>query len=277
MTRSSLGPHGKFAKSYQNIVFMLIKIGMNKMVITHIGKLIVTSDAATIVEEIEVQHPAAKMIAMAAQMQEKEAGDGTNFVLTLCGELMQQAENLIHEGLHPSDILVGYEKASKKCLEYLDTLVSYTVEDIRSNEEIEKCVRSVVASKHYGNEHILAPLIAESCIYAMPTDPKEFSVENVRVTKILGGALGDSKVIHGLCVIRGSETTIHKVENARVGVFNCPLESESGDTKGTVLLKTADELANYTKGEEELLEKFVKKLVDARINVVVSGGSISEV
>jgi T-complex protein 1 subunit theta len=250
---------------------------MNKMVITHIGKLIVTSDAATIVQEVEVQHPAAKMIAMAAQMQEKEAGDGTNFVLTLCGELMQQAENLIQEGLHPSDILVGYEKASKKCLEYLDSLIAYQLEDVKCIEDVTKCIRSVVAAKHYGNEDILAPLIAKASIYAMPENPKDFSVENVRVTKILGGALGDSEVIHGMCVLRGSETTIHKINDAKVAVFNNPLEADSGDTKGTVLLKTAEELQNYTKGEEETMERFVKKLHDTGINVVISGGSISEV
>lgn len=254
-----------------------LSLGMNKMVITHIGKLIVTSDAATIVEEVEVQHPAAKMVAMAAAMQEHEAGDGTNFVLTLSGELMQQAENLIHEGLHPSDILVGYEKASKKCLELLDSLVSYQIEDIRSQEEIERCLKSVIASKHYGNESILTPLVAQSCIYAMPENPRDFSVENVRVTKILGGALSDSKVVHGMCVIRGSETTKHHVKDAKVAVYSSPLEADSSDTKGTVLLKTADELANYTKGEEEHMEKFVKKLHDAGINVVVAGGSISEV
>lgn len=252
-------------------------LGMNKMVITHIGKLIVTSDAATIVQEIEVQHPAAKMIALAADMQEKEAGDGTNFVLTLAGELMQQAENLIQEGVHPSDILVGYEKASKKCLDILENLVAYQVENIRDVKELEKCLKSVVASKHYGNEHILAPLIASAAIYAMPEEAKNFNVENVRVTKILGGSLGNSEVIHGMCIIRGSETSITKVTNARVAVFNNPLEAESGDTKGTVLLTTAEELKNYTKGEEELMEKFVKKLSDAEINVVVSGGSISEV
>jgi len=256
---------------------MSVGIGMNKMVITHIGKLIVTSDAATIVQEVEVNHPAARMVAMAAQMQEKEAGDGTNFVLTLAGELMQQAENLINEGLHPSDILVGYEKASKKCLEYLDTLVSYQVENVRSQEEIEKCIKSVVASKNYGNEGILAPLISKAAIYAMPVDSKDFSVENIRVTKILGGALSDSEVIHGLCVVRGSETTIHNVKDAKVAVFNSALEAESGDTKGTVLLKTSEELLNYTKGEEATMEKFVKKLSDAGINVVISGGSISEV
>lgn len=250
---------------------------MNKMVITHIGKLIVTSDAATIVEQVEVNHPAAKMVAMAASMQDHEAGDGTNFVLTFAGELMQQAENLIQEGLHPSDILVGYEKASKKCLELVESLVAYTVDDIRSNEQITKCIKSVVASKHYGNEDILSPLISGACIYAMTSDPKQFSVENIRVTKILGGALSDSEVIHGLCIIRGSETTINRVQDARVAVFNCPLESEAGDTKGTVLIKTAEELTNYTKGEEQLLEVFVKKLAEAEINVVVSGGPISEV
>jgi len=247
------------------------------MVITHIGKLIVTSDAATIVKEIEVQHPAAKMVAMAAAMQENEAGDGTNFVLTLCGELMQQAENLIQEGLHPSDILVGYEKASIKCLEYLDSLTCYNIEDMSNLEEVQKCIRSVVASKHYGNEDVLAPLISQAAIYAMPENPKEFSVENVRVTKILGGALTDSKVIHGMCIIRGSETTIHKINDARVAIFNCELEAENGDTKGTVLLKNASELLNYTKGEEECMMQFVKKLSDAKINVVIAGGAISEV
>lgn len=277
MTRSSLGPHGKDCKSFEFSLAYTTSLGMNKMVITHIGKLIVTSDAATIVQEIEVQHPAAKMIALAADMQEKEAGDGTNFVLTLAGELMQQAENLIQEGVHPSDILIGYEKASKKCLDILENLVSYQVENIRDVKEVEKCLKSVVASKHYGNEHILTPLIASAAIYAMPEDAKSFNVENVRVTKILGGSLSNSEVIHGMCIIRGSETSITKVKNARVAVFNNPLEAESGDTKGTVLLTTADELKNYTKGEEELMEKFVKKLSDAEINVVVSGGSISEV
>ena len=82
MTRSSLGPHGKLIYSLQPC------IGMNKMVINHLDKLFVTSDAATIIREVEVHHPAARMIAMAAKMQETEAGDGTNFVISFSGELM---------------------------------------------------------------------------------------------------------------------------------------------------------------------------------------------
>jgi len=85
---------------------------MNKMVINHLEKIFVTSDAATILRESDIHHPAAKMIAQAAKMQENECGDGSNFVLTLAGELMAQAQSLLQMGLHPSEILIGYEKAS---------------------------------------------------------------------------------------------------------------------------------------------------------------------
>jgi len=84
------------------------------MVINHLDKLFVTSDAATIIKESDIHHPAAKMVAMAAKMQEQECGDGSNFVLSLAGELMVQAQRLIQMGLHPSEILIGYEKAANK-------------------------------------------------------------------------------------------------------------------------------------------------------------------
>lgn len=260
MTRSSLGPHG-----------------MNKMVINHLDKLFVTSDAATITQEVEVNHPAAKMIAMAAAMQEKEAGDGTNFVITLAGELMTQAEQLINDGLHPSDILLGYEKASIKCLELLSQLKCYQLQDIHDVDEVYKCVKSVISSKHYGNEEILGRLIAEASVRAMPANPRGFTVEGVRVQKILGGGLCDSEVVEGMVVLRPSETTINSVKNAKVAVFNCELEAESGDTKGTVLLTTADELENYTKSEEAHMEKFVKKIADSGVTAVFGGGSVSEI
>ena len=92
------------------------------MVINHLEKLFVTSDAATIIREVEPHHPAARMIAQAASMQEIEAGDGTNFVISFAGELMQQAEGLIKMGLHPSEILIGYETGAKKCLELLEDI-----------------------------------------------------------------------------------------------------------------------------------------------------------
>ena len=120
---------------------------MNKIVINHLDKIFITSDAATIIREVEVNHPAARMVAMAAKMQETEAGDGTNFVISFAGELMQQAEGLIKMGLHPSEILIGYEKSAKKCLELLDDLTCYKVENIRDENDVKDCIKSAIASK----------------------------------------------------------------------------------------------------------------------------------
>lgn len=102
------------------------------MIVNHIDKIFVTSDAATILRELEVQHPAAKMVVMASKMQEEECGDATNFVVTFAGELLSHAENLINTGLHPSQIIAGYEEAAKKAIKLLSELEFYKVEDPRS-------------------------------------------------------------------------------------------------------------------------------------------------
>lgn len=85
----------------------------------------------------------------------------------------------------------------------------------------------------------------------MPENPTKFNVDQVRVQKILGGTINDSQVIHGMVVTRGSETSFHHVEKAKIAIFNTSIEMQQGETKGTVLLKNADDLLTYTKGEEE--------------------------
>lgn len=250
---------------------------MNKIVINHLDKLFVTSDAATIIREVEVHHPAAKMIGMAARMQEQEAGDGTNLVISLAGELMIQAESLLKMGLHPSEILIGYEKAAKKALEVLEELPCSKLENMKDLNELKSAIKTAVASKQYGLEDFLGGLIANSCLYAMPQDPSKFNVDNIRVQKILGGTISDSQVVHGMVVLRNSETSVHEVQNAKVAVFNTSIEMQQGETKGTVLIRNAEELLTYTKGEEDQMENFVKGLAEAGINVVVASGSISEV
>lgn len=110
----------------------------------------------------------------------------------------------------------------------------------------------------------------------MPNDTSRFNVDAVRVQKILGGTINDSVVIHGMVVHRASETTITEVKNAKIAVFNASIEMQTGDTKGTVLLKNADDLLNYTVGEEAMFEKFIIGLAEAGINVVIGSGAISE-
>ena len=250
---------------------------MNKMVINQLEKQFVTSDAATIVQEMEVHHPAARMVVMAAKMQEEEIGDGTNFIMILAGELLSQAETLLQQGLNVSDILLGYEIAAKKSLEILSGISCFTLENIRDKAELTKCLRPVVAAKHYGYEETIAPLISEACLHAMPENPRKFNVDNVRVAKVLGGSIDDSSVVHGLVLQRRCETSVHRVEEAKVACFQEDFQLENSDTKGKVLLKKASELENYTKSEEDHLEEIVKSIADKGIKCVVLGASVSDV
>lgn len=260
MTKTSLGPNG-----------------MRKMIINHLDKVFMTSDAATIIKESEVNHPAAKMISMAARMQEQEFGDGTNFVITFAGELLAQAENLIKTGLHPSQIILGYESALKETMKLIGNIPKTEISNVRDKAEVSKFLKSCVGSKLSGYEQFFSDIIAEACTKSLPKDGKHFEVEWIRVAKLLGSNVLDSFVVGGLLLTRGSETSIHHVTAPKVAIYNCPLDPQESDTKGTVLIKNAGELLNYTKSEENHAENIVKQIAEAGINVVVAGGSISEI
>ncbi|KAF6117849.1 chaperonin containing TCP1 subunit 8 [Phyllostomus discolor] len=159
--------------------------GMNKMVINHLEKLFVTNDAATILRELEVQHPAAKMIVMASHMQEQEVGDGTNFVLVFAGALLEAAEELLRVGLSVSEVIEGYEIACRKAHEILPSLVCCSAKNLRDVDEVASLLHTSVMSKQYGHEVFLAKLIAQACVSIFP-DSGHFNVDNIRVCKILG-------------------------------------------------------------------------------------------
>ena len=261
ITRTSMGPNG-----------------MNKLVINHLDKIFLTSDACTIVNELEVQHPAAKMLAMAAAAQQQEIGDGTNFVLSLAGELLKRAEDLLRDGLHPVEIADGYARAGEMALRMLDDMVVPGTESINvsSVDDIVARITGSMSSKLHGYEKVLAPLVADACVSVLPKNEKNFSVDNVRVVKIQGGSIHNSTVIKGLVLKRGVEGTVKCVEDAKVAVFAQGVDTLGTETKGTVLIKSAEELENYSKGEEDKVENAIKELVDAGVKVVVSGGSFGE-
>jgi T-complex protein 1 subunit theta len=140
-------------------------------------------------------------------------GDNTNFVVTFGGELLNQAGELIKGGLHPSEILKGYEKSQEKVMSLLDSLPQYPVSDVKNAEEVTKVIKSSIGSKlSCGHDLILAPLIAQACISVLPSDTERFNGENVRVAKMLGGSLIDSHVIKGLVVGRLVEGSITSVD-----------------------------------------------------------------
>ncbi|KAJ2905589.1 putative T-complex protein 1 [Zalerion maritima] len=257
--QTSLGPYGR-----------------NKVVINHLQKMILTSDAATILRELDVVHPAAKLLVMASQQQEAEMGDATNLVVILAGELLKKAEDLLRMGLKTSDIVQGYERAQKFALETLEELEVDKVEDMRSQEELSKAIRTVVASKQNGDEDALADLVAEAVLAVLPKNPSMFNVDNIRVVKIMGGSLRQSRVVRGMVFPKEPNGSVKKVQKAKVAVFSCPLDISQTETKGTVLLKSAKEMLDFTKGEEEQLEAAIKEIHDVGLRVVIAGSTVGE-
>jgi T-complex protein 1 subunit theta len=259
ITRTSLGPRG-----------------MNKMIINHLEKLFVTNDAATIIKELDVIHPAAKMAVLASQAQEQEIGDGTNFVIVFIGSLLENAESLLRKGLHPSEIIDGYSKAVQKSFEILEELKVFQLENIRNVDEVTKCLKSVISAKQYGYEDLLTPMIAQACINVLPKNPKNFNVDNVRVAKILGGGVLDTQVVKGHVLTRDTEGTIKHFNNAKIAVFAGGIELPKTETKDTVLITSAEQLMNYSKSEERAMEEIIRKISEAGVNVIISGGAVSE-
>jgi len=249
--------------------------GMNKMVINHLEKLFVTNDAATIIRELEVEHPAAKLMILGSQMQENEIGDATNFVIIFCGALLRASEELLRMGLKPTEVAEGYEMALNKALDILETLACYEVKNTKDEETVKKAIRTAVMSKQYGNEDFLSDLISKACISILP-EKTTFNVDNVRVCKILGSGLHTSQVVQGMVFRRSAEGTVTKKDNCKVAIFTCPVDALQTETKGTVLIKTAEELTNFSRGEESQLENQIKAIADSGADVVVAGGKFGD-
>ncbi|XP_076131267.1 T-complex protein 1 subunit theta isoform X2 [Alosa pseudoharengus] len=249
--------------------------GMNKMVINHLEKLLVTNDAATILRELEVQHPAAKMLVMASTMQEDEIGEGTNFVMVFAGALLEHAEELLRMGLSVTEVIEGYEMACKKAVEILPNCVSSSDINLRDIDVATAMIRTAVMSKQYGNEDFLANLIAQACI-SVYTESGSFNVDNVRTCKILGSGLHSSSVLHGMVFKKETEGDVTTVKDAKIAAYSCPFDCMVTETKGTVLIKNAGELMDFSKGEEDMMEAHVKAVADAGVNVVVTGGKVAD-
>jgi len=261
MVQTSLGPNG-----------------MNKLVLNHLEKVIVSSDCATILKELEVQHPAAKLLVLASEMQEQEFGDNTNFVISFAGELLKHAEELIRNGLHTAEIVEGYQRAYDKVVSILPGLVVHSVENVRDSTQLIKAVKSVLATKHYGYENFLTSLVVDACLTTFPVGVKKprLNIDNVRVSKLRGGSITMSTVVKGMLLLRDTEGIIKKVENAKVVVFGCGIEASATEAKGTVLLKNAEELMNYNKSEEKKMEEIIESIANTGVKVVICNGSVSE-
>uniref|UniRef100_A0A060TEF8 ARAD1D07040p n=1 Tax=Blastobotrys adeninivorans TaxID=409370 RepID=A0A060TEF8_BLAAD len=263
MVRTSIGPCGR-----------------NKIVVNHLSKVFLTSDAATILKELEIVHPAAKLVVMASEQQESEMGDATNLVLVLAGELLSKAEDLMRLGLNTTEIAQGYDLAKKFAVKELEELV---IDNGDSDEEVSKTVeralKAVVAAKQYGSEDVLSELIGQAVAHVLPKKNKSlahFNVDSIRVVKIMGSSLEASQVYRGMVFGREPEGSIKKAQKAKVGVFTTPIDISNTETKGTVLLHNAQEMLDFSKGEEAQLDEIAKSLADSGMRVAVAGAGVGE-
>lgn len=252
--------------------------GKNKIIVNNLSKIFITNDAATMIRELDIVHPAVKVLVMHSEQQEEEMGDNTNYVLVLGGELLNLAEKLVVLGLTPTEIIQGFRMANKFVNNELEQLVVGQIVDFQSKEQLLKIIKPVIMSKQYGQERIISDLVATAVQQVMPKDrPQAFNVDSVRVVKIMGGALTNSFVIKGMVFPREPESEVKKIrETAKVAVFNCPVDISASETKGTVLLHNADEMMNFSKGEEDELHKVIKEIADSGVKVIVAGLGIGE-
>lgn len=256
IARTSMGPYGLF-----------------KMIVTHLEKLIVTKNAIQMTSELEVKHPAAKMVVMAAANQALEYGDGTNLVITLAGELLSQAENLLTQGIVVADVVSGYEKSFEYIQKNIEKLRAPTKNPL-DEKELRELIRSSIASKQYGHEDLISGLVSKAVLQIVHDN--DFNADFVRVAKILGGGIEDSLVVRGLALPVVPRGTVQSMENCKIAVFSCPIELRETETKGTVLLEDAEELKKLSKSEEQMYEEMILSYKNLGINVIVSQMNIHE-
>lgn len=161
----------------------------------------------------------------------------------------------------------------------MESLVVSSVEDVRNKAALTSALSTVIASKHSGYEALLAGLVADAVECVLPPAPKapSLNVDNIRVAKLIGGSLSDSQIVKGVVVQKDVEGTIKHVEKAKIAVFGCSIELASSETRGTVVIKSAEELSTFNKSEEKMMNDTIKAIADTGVRVVVAGGSISEI
>lgn len=252
--------------------------GRNKILVNKHDRTFITNDAATIINELDIVHPAVKLLIQASKQQEFEMGDNTNLVIILGGELLNIAEKLINLGLSVPEIIQGYNMANKFLQDNLEKLVVDHVQNIVEPKELLKVIKPVIAAKQFGLEDAISLLVVEAVrMIINPKKPQGFNIDNVRVVKIMGSSLSNSEVVKGMVFPREPEGHVEHVRTKlKVVVFTCPIDISTTETKGTVLLHDAQEMLDFSKGEEKQLDQMCKEIYDSGVRVVVAGSSIGE-
>jgi len=248
--------------------------GMDKMIVDSNGNIIVTNDGVTILEEMEIDHPAAKMIVEIAKTQETEVGDGTTTAALLAGKLLEHAEKLLDRNIHPTVIVKGYRMAAEKAINILNEISS----SLGSKEVLEQIGQTAMTGKGAeGKKDLLSGLIVKAV--EQVSSGKNIDLNDIKIEKIRGGSIGDSELVAGIVLDRERVNVDmpSKIENARILLVDVPLELRNPETEAKISVSTPDELHSFIESEERYLKNMTEKIFNSGANVVFCQKGIDEV
>ena len=239
--------------------------GMDKMLVDGLGDIVVTNDGVTILKEMDIEHPAAKMLVEVAKTQEDEVGDGTTTAVIIAGELLKKAEDLLEMEIHPTVISMGYRKAAIKAQEILDK-ISIKASDRKTLQGI-----AMTAMTGKGTEKARKPL-AELIVKAVQMVEEDGIVEkeHININRIQGATVEESQIVNGVVIDKGRlDPSMPKiVEDARIALLKFPIEVKSLETDAKINLTDPSQMNAFIEQEEKMIREMVDKVIASGANVL---------
>jgi archaeal chaperonin len=253
--------------------------GLDKMLVDSMGDVVVTNDGVTILKEMDVEHPAAKMLVEVAKTQDQEAGDGTTTAVVLAGELLKRAESLVEQNIHPTIISQGYRMASRKALEILQS-VSQPV-GTNDHETLKRIAVTSMASKSVSFNREALGDIAVKAVSAVAEKKGEgmyVDLDNIQLIKKQGGQISDTSLIEGVIV---DKEKVHsgmpsRVENPKIALLDAALEIKKTEIDAKIEINDPSQLNAFLQEEENMLKRMVETVKKSGANVVLCQKGIDD-
>jgi thermosome len=253
--------------------------GMDKMLIDSMGDITITNDGATILDEIDVGHPAAKMMVEIAKTQDDMVGDGTTTVVVMSGELLRKAEDLLEQNIHPTVIVSGYQKAVKKAVEVLES-VAVPV-DLGDRETLKKVAMTSMRSKAVAASRDFLADIAVDAVNQVSEkrgDSMLADIDNIQVVKKEGKSIHDTTLVKGVIL---DKEVVHagmpkRVEKAKIALLNAALEVEKTEMSAEIRIRDPSQMKAFLDKETSMLSGMVEKIVASGTNVLVCQKGIDD-
>ena len=263
VVRSSLGPRG-----------------MDKMLVDGLGDVTITNDGATILKEIDVQHPAAKMMVEISKATDNEVGDGTSSVVVLAGALIEKAEELINKDVHPTIIVDGYRKSALKSIEIFNQIAIKI--DAGNKAELMKVAKTSMQTKLVSKESDeLAEVVVNAALQVSESRESGYivDIDDIKVEKKAGGSLRDTKLIKGIVL---DKEVVHggmpkRIEKAKIALINSALEIEKTEFDAKINISSPDQMKMFLEEENKMLKNMVDKIISSGANVAICQKGIDDV